>query len=262
MGFDWFTLLAQLVNFGLLLVLLRMFLYRPVLNVMRQREERLAAAWADAERVQAEARAEADRLAAERAQLEEQRRQRLSRIEEEAERHRERRLREAETEAAAHGARRAAALEAAREKVVEGLRRRSAELLVDELRDSLADLADTQLDERVAEVFVKRLATLDDEQVKELRTAAAEGPLVLATAHPLGDGERARLSESLTGLLGAGAAPRFETDESLLFGVELRAGALRVAVSGRQRLAALDAAFAGALDELVVRERGGAHAGR
>ena len=56
LGIQWSFLLSQLVNFIILLVLLRMFLYRPVLNMLEQRKERIAQSMKDAERVSAAAR--------------------------------------------------------------------------------------------------------------------------------------------------------------------------------------------------------------
>jgi F-type H+-transporting ATPase subunit b len=56
LGVEWGYLISQLVNFGILLFLLNMFLYRPVLNMMQQRRERIAQSMRDAERVSAAAR--------------------------------------------------------------------------------------------------------------------------------------------------------------------------------------------------------------
>jgi F-type H+-transporting ATPase subunit b len=56
LGVEWSLLLSQLVNFGILLFLLRMFLYQPVLNMLAQRKERIAQSMKDAERVTAAAR--------------------------------------------------------------------------------------------------------------------------------------------------------------------------------------------------------------
>lgn len=56
LGIEWTLLLAQLVNFIILLVLLRMFLYQPVLNMLEQRRTRIAESMKDAERVNAAAR--------------------------------------------------------------------------------------------------------------------------------------------------------------------------------------------------------------
>lgn len=56
LGIEWTLLLAQIVNFGILIILLRMFLYQPVLNMLNARKERIAQSMKDAERVSAAAR--------------------------------------------------------------------------------------------------------------------------------------------------------------------------------------------------------------
>ena len=63
LGIEWPLLLSQLINFLLLIVLLRMFLYQPVLNMLNARKERIAQSMRDAERVSAAAReAEAEKV--------------------------------------------------------------------------------------------------------------------------------------------------------------------------------------------------------
>lgn len=62
LGINPLLLLAQIVNFALLIYLLRMFLYTPILNMLEQRKEKIAQSMKDAERVNAAAReAEADK---------------------------------------------------------------------------------------------------------------------------------------------------------------------------------------------------------
>lgn len=56
LGIEWTLLLAQIVNFGILIILLRMFLYQPVLNMLNARKDRIAQSMKDAERVSAAAR--------------------------------------------------------------------------------------------------------------------------------------------------------------------------------------------------------------
>ena len=56
LGIEWPLLIAQIVNFGILIILLRMFLYQPVLKMLNARKERIAQSMKDAERVSAAAR--------------------------------------------------------------------------------------------------------------------------------------------------------------------------------------------------------------
>ena len=55
---DWFTVIAQIFNFLILVLLLRRFLYRPIINAMAEREARIAAKLEEARRKRDEAAAE------------------------------------------------------------------------------------------------------------------------------------------------------------------------------------------------------------
>src|SRR5271167_1404309 len=57
---DWFTVGAQALNFIILVWLLKRFLYKPILNAVEARENRIAAELADADAKKAEAQKERD----------------------------------------------------------------------------------------------------------------------------------------------------------------------------------------------------------
>ncbi len=247
MGFDWFTFVAQLVNFALLLLLLRLFLYRPVLDLMDKRQEQLDSAWGEVRTAESAARAEAEQLAATRAELEGERRRRLEQVETEAASLREKRLQEAEVEAEHERQRRAARFASERGALVNELLTEGAGVLVAELTDSLKELADADLEERAARLFTERLASLTPEESAELR--AASGTPVVTTAFEPSASTRALLSGAVRSATGTPAAPTFEVDTGLLFGVALTAGPVRVEASGRRRVANLAAAFDTALDQ-------------
>ena len=57
---DWFTVVAQAVNFIILVWLLKRFLYKPILDAIDAREKRIAAELADADAKKAEALKERD----------------------------------------------------------------------------------------------------------------------------------------------------------------------------------------------------------
>lgn len=249
MSFDWFTFTAQLVNFALLLVLLRVFLYRPVLNLMDRREEELAAAWEAARAAEAAARQEEARLLAERTALEGDRRERLQTIENEAVELRRARLEEAEAAAERERQRTAARLEREQDTLVGRLTADSARVLTAELRSALAGLAGAELEEQAAHVFIRRLGELPGETLQALKAATATP--VITTAFTPSEQVRTLLTEAVQDVVGSDAAPRFETDPALLFGVELTVGAIRLEASGRQRLTALETEFAAATEEAL-----------
>lgn len=55
LGINWPLLISQVVNFLLMLIILRMLLYRPILNMLERRRERITQSMKDAERVDAAA---------------------------------------------------------------------------------------------------------------------------------------------------------------------------------------------------------------
>jgi F-type H+-transporting ATPase subunit b len=55
LGFSLPTLIAQLVNFGLILILLRMFAYKPIMRMMDQRSSKIKESLEQAERIKQQA---------------------------------------------------------------------------------------------------------------------------------------------------------------------------------------------------------------
>lgn len=56
LGIEWGLLVAQIINFLILMVILRVTLYQPILNMLEQRRQRIAQSMKDAERAGAAAR--------------------------------------------------------------------------------------------------------------------------------------------------------------------------------------------------------------
>ena len=54
LGIHWPKLLAQTINFGIILFILWKFAYRPVLNMLAQRREKIAQSMENADRIKAE----------------------------------------------------------------------------------------------------------------------------------------------------------------------------------------------------------------
>jgi F-type H+-transporting ATPase subunit b len=248
--FDLVTLAAQIVNFVVLLALLRVFLYGPVRRVMRRREQRIAEDREAARRAREEAEREKERLASEREELERRRRQRERELDDEIAERREARLEEVEE--AAREARRALAdaIERERDEALATLRRRSAELLADEVRRALDELADASLERRAAVVFRRRLAELDEERREELRRAHGDGPVRIAGAFEPDDAVREELTGAVQELLGEEVDPTFERDPELGFGVALQVGGVRVGWTAQGYAQGLEEAFDHALAEL------------
>ncbi|MGB5669144.1 MAG: F0F1 ATP synthase subunit B, partial [Sedimenticolaceae bacterium] len=192
---DWFTVGAQLLNFLVLAWLLKRFLYRPILDALDAREQRIAAELADADAKRAEADKERDEFQHKNEAFEQQRAELLSKATDEAKVERVRLLDEARQAADALSTKRQETLRNEAKNLNQAISRRTQQEVFAIARKVLADLATTSLEERVGEVFMRRLRALDDQAkegfVKSLNTAT--GPALVRSAFALPAEQRAAI---------------------------------------------------------------------
>ena len=81
---DWFTVGAQAVNFLVLIWLMKRYLYKPILQAIDAREQRIAAELADADARKAEAKKERDEFEHKNETFAKQRAELLSKASDEA----------------------------------------------------------------------------------------------------------------------------------------------------------------------------------
>lgn len=260
MTIDWFTLIAQVVNFALLLVLLRVFLFRPIQRVMQEREERIARAYAEAQAASAEAEAQARALDGERQRFEAERHERLGVLEQEVARERDERLAAVTEEAEqARGVWRTE-FERERASLAEDVRTAAATALRGALERGWRELADEDLEAHALKVFARRLADLDADERASLADAVRVGPVRFATAFEASEAQREALraatreavatkapdgrTPAAGGARGPLDAATFDRDPNLLAGVRLRAGDRRVGWTLRAHLEDLERAWA------------------
>ena len=122
---DWFTVIAQVINFLILVWLLKRFLYRPVLDAIDAREKRIASALADADAKKTEAEQERDAFQHKNEAFDQQRAALLSQATDEAKAERLRLLDAARQESDSLRAKRQEALISEQQSLSEALARRA-----------------------------------------------------------------------------------------------------------------------------------------
>jgi F-type H+-transporting ATPase subunit b len=223
---DWFTVLAQAVNFLVLVALLRWFLYGPITRAMADRQRAIDEQFAEAGRLRAEASAEAERLRAETQRLDDEREEQQRELRDEVQAERRRQLADARAEIDELSARWRAAVARERDGFLAELRTRSGEQLVEAVRSALRDLADESLESRVVTRFLDQLDEFDGPRRAALVDAAERNGahLHLLTAFPLTPAQRDDVEAAVRRVLNTGAEVRFEVTPTLVGGIELRAG--------------------------------------
>jgi F-type H+-transporting ATPase subunit b len=250
---DWFTIIAQIVNFLILVALLRRFLYRPIVNAMQAREAHIASQLGEAEQKLSEARQAGQRYEQQRAELEAAREDLLREAREAAEARRRELLQQARQEFQEAQARWQSLLQQEQAAFRHELRERAGRQTLAVARQALSDLANADLERQIVAVFVERLRGLDDETRAALAAAGGDGqsPLRLVTGFDLPAEARDQLRQALRDQLGAGIQPEFVTVPEVLAGIELRADGHKLAWSLDGYLDRLEERLAQVLDEAV-----------
>lgn len=227
MQIDWLTVAAQVVNFLILVWLLQRFLYKPVTRAMARREERIAERLRESREREEEAAHERARLRARLDHLEERRDAIIAQAREEADEERSRLQEEAREAAEAVRRRWEEQVQGEKERFLDELRQSAAAGFQELARRALGDLADAGLEEQMIRAFTERLRSDGGEISQALSDDT--GALTVSTSFEVGPGQRRSLTRAVHEHLGTDARVEYRRDESLLCGIELRAGSRRVA---------------------------------
>lgn len=242
MQIDWFTVGAQLFNFLVLVLLLKRFLYKPVVGAMDAREKRIAERIAQAAERERKAKALEQSLSEKIARMDSERDALVAKMHEQVDAQRQQLLDALRDEVARQ--RSAWRDDANREndEFARELRGEVAESVLTLSRRALGDLADAKLEHAMVGHLLARLRALDPEERSAL--GALRGPLTVATSFELEPEQRDAIALALRDAGGAGGgggavdagdvtdaahaetrtAPiRWVRDERLLCGLRVRA---------------------------------------
>jgi F-type H+-transporting ATPase subunit b len=238
-GLDASTFVLEIVNFVILVWILKRFLYRPVLDVIAQRRAAIESSLRDAQAARAEAQSLKERYEGRVAEWAEERRRSLDALEKEIDAERARRR--ADLDAALENEKRKNAAAAARREVDARLRIEIAALEQSAKFASrlLERLASPELETRLIDAALEDLAALPQHELEALGNAARspDGRAVLVTtAHPLAAQQRARIEKTLAPLIGGARALKFEQDAALVAGIRIRVGGWSLGLGLRDEL--------------------------
>jgi len=219
---DWFTVVAQLVNFLILVWLMKRFLYRPILAAIAGREQRIAAQLADAVQRQAEANQLGADLAAKTADFDQHSLALLAQAAADAQAERLRLLDKGRADDAALQQGNLDALRAEQVRLCQAVTVQASQEVLALTRRVLSELADDSMQAGMVRLLLRRLAALNTAARTQLALALAAAPAsaVVHSALALDEDQQTVLTQALRDAgLGVGAL-RFELAAGLLCGIE------------------------------------------
>jgi F-type H+-transporting ATPase subunit b len=222
LGINLGYLFVQILNFAIIFVVLRVWVYKPILGLLEKRRERIAQGLEDA-RVAAEARANAEKEA--QAILSQAQADASQKVREAADRA-EQVAREihAAAEKDATAVREAAAGEAeqARSAALGELRGQVAALAIAAAQKLIGESLDEKRQRHLVEEF---FSGIKDGRVLVLEGQALQGASAEVTsALPLTEAEQETVRKQLSKPLGAGAPLSFRVNPAILGGLVIRVG--------------------------------------
>lgn len=239
---DWFTTSAQIVNFLILVWLLKRFLYKPILRAMDEREKRMVDALHKAE--EQEAKAESERISFEKKsrELDEQKAQMLKDAEAAAGEERKKMVAAAREEVAGLETQWRTSIEQDKKLLFTEFSARIGGEIVAISRRVLSDLANVQLEQCITTRFVEELKSLSPTERERLRLLfinPAKTPIVVQSAFDLAENSRRQIQTAIQEQFGVREGIQFVNAPELVGGIELSANDHRISWSIQTYLSSL-----------------------
>ncbi len=222
MRIDWWTLLLQAANFLVLVWLLQHFLYRPVLGIIADRQQRTESVISEANAAKAAAEQLRAELERQRGAIAKERDQALEQAHASARADAQRLLEKTRADAEKLLAEERQRLAQERTEAAEALRQQTIELGLTIARRLLAETGAPGLDAPFVERLLARVESLGQTERRQLVGQLADDPaLQLVTAGPLERATREALRRQLQSAVGTDAMVEFTEDPELIAGAEL-----------------------------------------
>ena len=222
---NWFTVLAQIVNFLILIYLLKRFLFKPILRAMSEREKTMAQALNRAEQAEQTAKEKTRVLEKEKAALEDTRESLMTEARDQVAKWRESTLKATRDEVEALRGAWMMNMTRDRQAFLNGLKQRMVEQVVQIGGKVVRDLANQDLNRQVLRVFLEKVADGKDELIGN----AAKDGVVVQSGIPLEESDAEILRQGLSQWFPGETRIQLKSAPELGLGIQLLAGDRQVA---------------------------------
>ena len=238
MELSWSTFVLEIVNFLILVWILKHFFYKPVLGVIAKRRAEIDDSLNSAEALHADAEKLRKQYEGRLADWEQERQQARTALNQELDAERVKKMEQLQTE-----------LEQVREKtrVVEARHQAVAMREMEEtaLKQAarfasrlLEQAAGAETEANLVDLAITELSRLPSERITELRNSYGQAPetALVVSAHRLSDYQRQQLEQVLMTVIGPELKVQFEQNSELMAGVRISVGAWVLGANLRDEL--------------------------
>ena len=233
MQIDYFTIFAQIINFLILVFLLRHFLYRPVTKLMEEREQKMVSRLQDVEKKKNEAELELESSRKMLQDLSSKRDMMMSSAAQDAQILGADLMKKAREEGSASSANWYRDLQAQEATLLGDLNRRAGIEIYAIARRALQDLANADLESQIINLFIKRLQNMDKSESEMILEfyKSIDQEITVRSSFAINEEMRQKIQETVRNQTGIEAIMQYEIAPELICGVEMDSHGIRVSWS-------------------------------
>lgn len=255
---NWFTVIAQVVNFLILVVLLKFLLYDRIISAMDEREETIRSRLEDTQKKRKDAEQEAEAFRTKNREFEAQRENMHFQAKQEAEVRRKELVQQARMEVDNLKRRWQGAVQREKESFIQDLRQMTSQEVYAIARRAFEDLANANVEEHAVEAFITHIKNLNRAEARETANLIREdrNRVVVRSAFEIPSGMRQKISETLNEQISKEIHVTYETSPKLLMGIELKTQSRKISWNLDNYLETLEERARETLQELGPEEQG------
>lgn len=233
MEIDWFTFVAQIINFLVLVWLLKKFLYGPITDAMKRRQQEIDDRLNEAQKRQEKVDELQREYQAQIAGWEAERQRLLETAKNEAEELRKKLTQQVHEEIEQMRARWHQALQHEQRSFLDNLHQHVTSQILNVVRKVLEDLSDSKLEDRIIASFSRQLQSVPDEEKDRIKQYLKNDgrELIVQTAFPCSEQAKNKIEQAVREHLIHDVPFQFDTSSELVAGIELKAGGYKIAWS-------------------------------
>lgn len=223
MKFDIWTFLFQIVNFAVLLFILKRLLYKPVREIIEKRRSLIRQNIEDAEKTKKEAAELKEKHKKELDNLNEQRFHMLEKLKEEVSEDRKKMMSKAKEDADKLIEKEKALFEIEKKRLGAELKDEAIRVVAVFASNLLKDISDEEIHRAVFRKFFRDPGKISTAILK-IKETGEPLPVSLLTAYPLDGDESRRFQETVESVFSKKAAVKTDVDKSLIAGIRIKIG--------------------------------------
>ncbi|WP_107667937.1 F0F1 ATP synthase subunit B [Cyanothece sp. BG0011] len=240
---DWFTIVAQIINFLILVFLLNRFLYKPIVKTIKARQQEIENRWQAAEKEKESAKNEANSYQQKQQELENKQQEIMTHAQTKADEKYHDLVEEARQEVEQKHKSWQESLEREKAQFFDRFQEKIMQQIYKITRHILGDLADASLEQKIINQLIHRLENLSEEERENLANSlnTTDNGLIIRSHFEIPPESRDRLLTTLQQThIYQGNNVQFITNSDLICGIELQASDYKIAWTLKDYVEALE----------------------